>query len=167
MIGSATHGDGPGAPAPGPSRVDRILDLLDHPGQHYGTPPFSRVRVAALDPGGIPVGPFVDITSAVVSIGEAIASAVTPAFQAIGEAFRQIGEAIAFTVDATVDLLRLLYDPAGCLEYTVAEMGVARSDVRAVVLGGHRRCPEPHVWLWNHRRLPFPPGSGPALAWAL
>ena len=34
-------------------------------------------------------------------------------------------------------------------------MGIAESDIRAVIL----YCPKrgAHVWLWNHRRIPFPP----------
>ena len=40
-------------------------------------------------------------------------------------------------------------------QFAIQSMGIAESDIRAVVL----YCPKrgSHVWLWNHRRIPFPP----------
>jgi hypothetical protein len=142
MIGSATHGEGPGF-TPGP----------------------GRVRVAPLDPYGNLAGAFVELGDAVVAIGQGLVEAVTPFMEGLVSAFEELGRQITGTFTATIDLFRILWDAGASRLYAVGCMGIADSDIRAVVLGGHRRCPAPHVWLWNHRRIPFPAGSPPAVAW--
>jgi hypothetical protein len=110
--------------------------------------------------------PWPEFASAFAAFGQELGAALVPVVEKLAAAFNLIGEAVSAAFGSLVSLIHAVWDVDACLDYAVSEMGVTRADVRAVVLLGHRRCPGPHVLLWNRRRIPFPAGSGPAIAWS-
>lgn len=130
------------------------------------TPPDSSGGSPAFYELGLATGASLrELTDVVVAFGQALCDALAPAVIALGQAFGALHDGLVAGFGTLAAFMRAVWDEAACIDFAVTEMGVARSDVRAVVFAGHRRCPAPHVWLWNHRRIPFPPGSGPALTW--
>lgn len=130
MIGSATHGTGPGDSSPGSAAFA-----------------------------------FAELGRALAGVAAGLLEALAPVVEAIAAQFALLRDELVRTFGDLATFARLCWDEGACLHYAVRVMGVAESDVRAVLLHGHRRCPAPHVWLWNHRRIPFPAGSPPALVW--